>query len=104
MFQPLLGFSGASAFSVCSAVKFKDMVISLEKSTVPLTRMVRRKKFDTRGDAIITAIRNLREWQFQANGICSGMAPIDAIIKERAEIYKRKSAFLEENHIECDFL
>jgi hypothetical protein len=69
-----------------------------------LTRMVRRKKFDTRGDAIITAIRNLREWQFQPNGICSGMAPIDAIIKERAEIYKRKSAFLEENHIECDFL
>ncbi len=69
-----------------------------------LTRMVRRKKFDTRGDALITAIRNLREWQFQPNGICSGMAPIDAIIKERVEIYERKCAFLEENHIECDFL
>ena len=35
LFQPLLGFSGASAFSVCSAVKFKDIAISLEKSTVP---------------------------------------------------------------------
>jgi len=34
-FQQLLGFSGASAFSVCSAVKFKDIAISLEKSTVP---------------------------------------------------------------------
>ncbi|KAF5433376.1 hypothetical protein C5S35_16485 [Candidatus Methanophagaceae archaeon] len=36
LFQPLLGFSGASAFSVCSAVKFKDIAISLEKSTVSL--------------------------------------------------------------------
>ncbi len=69
-----------------------------------LTRMVRRKEFDTRGDALITAIRNLREWQFQPNEICSGMAPIDALIKEREEIYERKSAFLKENHIECDFV
>ena len=35
LFQPLLGFSGASAFSVCSAVKFKDIAIPLKKSTVP---------------------------------------------------------------------
>jgi len=34
-FQQLLWFSGASAFSVCSAVKFNDIAISLEKSTVP---------------------------------------------------------------------
>ncbi|RCV64815.1 hypothetical protein C5S53_06960 [Methanophagales archaeon] len=69
-----------------------------------LTRMVRRKEFDTRGDALITPIRNLREWQLQPNKICSGMAPIAAIIKEREEIYERKSAFLKENHIECDFV
>ena len=69
-----------------------------------LTRMVRRKEFDTRGDALITAIRNLREWQLQPNEICSGMAPIAAINKEREEIYERKSAFLKENHIECDFV
>ncbi|KAF5436996.1 hypothetical protein C5S35_06385 [Candidatus Methanophagaceae archaeon] len=36
LFQQLLVFSGASAFSVCSAVKFKDIAISLKKSTVPL--------------------------------------------------------------------
>ena len=44
-FQQLLGFSGASAFSVCSAVKFKDIAISLEKSTVPynLTDEQRKK-------------------------------------------------------------
>ena len=35
LFQSLLRFSGASAFSVCSAVKFKDIAISLENSTVP---------------------------------------------------------------------
>ena len=35
LFQPLLRFSGAFAFSVCSAVKFKDLAISLENSTVP---------------------------------------------------------------------
>ncbi len=29
LFQSLLGFSGAFAFSVCSAVKFKDIVISI---------------------------------------------------------------------------
>ena len=29
-FQPLLMFFGASAFSVCSAVKFNDIAISLE--------------------------------------------------------------------------
>ncbi|MGB7002594.1 MAG: hypothetical protein WBE22_11445 [Halobacteriota archaeon] len=63
-----------------------------------------RKEFDTRGDAIITAITNLREWQFLPNEVCSGMLPIDAIIEEREEIYERKSAFLEEMHIECDFV
>jgi len=36
LFQSLLRFSGAFAFSVCSAVNFKDLAISLEKSTVPL--------------------------------------------------------------------
>lgn len=69
-----------------------------------LTRMVRHKEFDTRGDAIIMAITNLREWQFLPNEVCSGMLPIDAIIEEREEIYERKSAFLEEMHIECDFV
>ena len=34
-FQSLPGFSGASAFSVCSAVKFEDIAISLENLTVP---------------------------------------------------------------------
>ena len=38
LFQSLLGFSGAFAFSVCSAVKFKDLAISLENSAVPLVR------------------------------------------------------------------
>ncbi len=35
-FQSLLRLSGASAFSVCSAVKFKDLAISLKKSAVPI--------------------------------------------------------------------
>ena len=38
LFQSLLRFSGASAFSVCSAVKFEDIPISLENSTVPLAQ------------------------------------------------------------------
>lgn len=53
-----------------------------------LTRKVRRKEFDTQGDSMITAIRNLREWQFQSNEICSGMTPVDAIIEEREKIYE----------------
>ena len=69
-----------------------------------LTRKVRRKKFDTLGDSMITALRNLREWQFISNEICSGMAPIDAIVEERKEIYERKSAFLQEMQIETDFV
>lgn len=36
LFQSLLGFSDAFAFS---AVKFKDIVISLEKSTVPIEHL-----------------------------------------------------------------
>jgi len=35
LFQSLASFSGAFAFSVCSAVKFKDLAISLENLTVP---------------------------------------------------------------------
>jgi hypothetical protein len=35
LFQSLFGLSGAFAFSVCSAVEFKDLAISLENSTVP---------------------------------------------------------------------
>ena len=35
LFPHLLRFSGASAFSVCSAVNFGDIAISLENSTVP---------------------------------------------------------------------
>ena len=35
LLQPLLRFSCTSAFSVCSAVKSKDIAISLENSTVP---------------------------------------------------------------------
>ena len=69
-----------------------------------LTRKVRRKKFDTLGDSMITALRNLREWQFISNEICSGMVPIDAIVEERKEIYGRKSAFLQEMQIETDFV
>ena len=38
LFQSLLGFSDAFAFSACSAAKFKDIVISLEKPTVPTGR------------------------------------------------------------------
>ena len=34
LFQPLLGFPDAFAFSVCSAVNFEDIPISLENSTV----------------------------------------------------------------------
>ena len=69
-----------------------------------LTRKVRRKEFDTLGDSMITALRNLREWQFVSNEICSGMAPVDAIVEERKEIYERKSAFLQEMQIETDFI
>ncbi len=69
-----------------------------------LTRKVRRKEFDTPGDSMMTAIRNLREWQFISNEICSGMAPVDAIVEERKEIYERKSAFLQEMLIETDFV
>ena len=36
LFQSLFRFSGASTFSVCSAVKFKDLAIPLENSTVPV--------------------------------------------------------------------
>ena len=32
------------------------------------------------------------------------MIPTDAIIGEREEAYKRKRVFLEENHIECEFV
>jgi hypothetical protein len=92
--SPKLVWAGGGAIEI-------ELLLDFSKY---LTRMVRRKKFDTRGYALITAIRNLREWQFQPNEICSGMTPINAIIKEREEIYERKSAFLEENHIECDFL
>jgi hypothetical protein len=35
LFQSLFRLSGAFAFSLCSAVKFKDLAISLENSTVP---------------------------------------------------------------------
>ncbi|NQE06767.1 hypothetical protein C5S32_12925 [ANME-1 cluster archaeon GoMg1] len=35
LFQSLLVFSGASAFSVCSAVIFEDIAISLKNLTVP---------------------------------------------------------------------
>ncbi len=69
-----------------------------------LTRKVKRKEFDTPGDSMLTALRNLREWQFISNEICSGMAPVDAIIEERKEIYERKSAFLQEMLIETDFV
>ena len=69
-----------------------------------LTRKVRRKEFDTLGDSMITALRNLREWQFISNEICSGMAPVEAIIKERKAIYERKSAFLQEMLIDTDFV
>ena len=69
-----------------------------------LTRKVRRKEFDTLGDSMITALRNLREWQFISNEICSGMAPVDAIVEERKAIYERKSAFLQEMQIETDFV
>ncbi|MDI6885260.1 MAG: hypothetical protein QMD22_02725 [archaeon] len=69
-----------------------------------LTRKVRRKEFDTLGDSMITAIKYLREWQFISNEICSGMAPVNAIIEERKEIYERKSAFLQEMLIETDFV
>ena len=69
-----------------------------------LTRKVRRKEFDTLGDSMITALINLREWQFISNEICSGMAPVDAIVAERKEVYERKSAFLREMLIETDFV
>jgi len=36
LFQQLFGLSDAFAFSVCSAVKFKDLAISLENLTVPI--------------------------------------------------------------------
>ncbi len=39
MFQTPLGFSNLSAFSARSAVKLGGMVISLEKSIVPFTRI-----------------------------------------------------------------
>lgn len=65
---------------------------------------MRRKEFDTLGDSMITALRNLREWQFISNEICSGMAPVDAIVDERKAIYKRKSAFLQEMLIDTDFV
>jgi hypothetical protein len=69
-----------------------------------LTRKMRRKEFDTPGNSMITALRNLREWQFISNNICSGMTPVDAIVEEREKIYERKSAFLQEMLIETDFV
>ncbi len=69
-----------------------------------LTRKEGHKVFYTPGDSLITALRYLREWQFISNDICAGMAPVDAIVEERKEIYERKSAFLEEMRIETDFV
>lgn len=68
-----------------------------------LTRNVRGKKFETLGDSLMTALKHLRAWQFKPNEICSGMAPVDAIIEERGKVYERKSAFLQEMLIGTDF-
>ena len=50
-------FSGASAFSVCSAVKFENFAISLENSTVPV---------------------DIGNWTFESN---HGTAAIDWVVE-----------------------
>ena len=67
-----------------------------------LTDMMQGKKFHTQGSAIIKSMEYLRAWQLAYDEICSDN-PMNAIIKEREEIYNRKIKFLKEMNIECDF-
>ncbi|KAJ52787.1 hypothetical protein BD780_002088 [Clostridium tetanomorphum] len=67
-----------------------------------LTKIMGDKRFYSQGSALIKAIEFLRAWQLAYNPICNGR-PMDAIIKEREEIYERKIKFLKEMNIECDF-
>lgn len=67
-----------------------------------LTDIMQGKQFYTQGSAIIKSIEYLRAWQLAYNEVCDD-TPMNAIIKEREEIYNRKIKFLKEMNIECDF-
>lgn len=53
---------------------------------------------------LISTINFLRHWQCIPNRVCRGKRPMDAIRKEREEIFKRKISFLQEMGIETDFV
>ena len=52
------------------------------------------QEFFSEGNALLKSMSYLRQWQVTPNHICNGKTPQEAIIKERNEIYKHKSALL----------
>lgn len=67
-----------------------------------LTNIMGNQKFYSQGSAIIKSMEYLRAWQLTQNPICND-TPINAIIKEREEIYDKKVRILKDMNIECDF-
>ena len=67
-----------------------------------LTKTMGNQKFYSQGGAIIKAVEYLRAWQLSYNEICKD-TPMNAIIKEREEIFNKKVKFLKEMNISCDF-
>lgn len=67
-----------------------------------LTEAVGKETFYTQGGAVTRAIEFLRVWQLSYNDICDD-TPMNAIIKERQEIYNQKVKLLNELGIEHDF-
>lgn len=67
-----------------------------------LTESIGKETFHTQGAAVIRAIEFLRVWQLSYNDICED-TPMNAIIKERQEIYNAKVKLLNEMGIEHDF-
>ena len=67
-----------------------------------LTEVVGKETFHTQGAAVIRAIEFLRAWQLSYNEICDDL-PMNAIIKERQQIYTEKVKLLNEMGIEHDF-
>jgi len=75
----------------------------LEDFLTKLTERFDGERFESRGEMLISTINFLRHWQCIPNRVCRGKRPMDAIRKEREEIFKRKISFLQEMGIETDF-
>ncbi len=63
-----------------------------------------KDEYDFQGQGIIRAVSYLREWEYGRNTLCNFEKPVDAIMKERQEIYDRKINFLTDRGIQCDFI